>query len=147
MDLLCWLSDSRRGHRLSGCAGQGWKLRANAYSSLKFIDLADSEQRAFEACRHESPPIAIYALNEALNRLEEAKHFGASPFMSEPMVALDLMLTHARLARLYSETGQTNLSSSHLAEALSYAKTRSNLAITNESTLMDFVSKVGENVK
>lgn len=120
---------------------------ANAYQSFKFIDLAESQERAFEAYQRESPAVAIYSMNEALDKLEDAKRFGLSPFMNQRMIAFDLMLTHARLTRLYTETDQTNRSAQNLAEALGYAKTDSNLAITNESTLMDFVAKIGRNVK
>jgi len=53
-----------------------------------------------------------------------------------------MTLTHARLAKLYAETGQTNLSEQHINEALNWAKEGHIFQwITNKSTLMELVPK------
>jgi hypothetical protein len=71
---------------------------------------------------------------------------GNTNFLDKKIMAIDMMLTHARLAKLYAETGQTNLSEQHIAEALNYAKDGIRL-ITNEVVLMDFVAKLDKVVK
>jgi hypothetical protein len=120
---------------------------ANTFALLKFTDLAETEDRAFQAYQHESSPVGIYALSEALDMEKAAEKAGATRFVSSQMLSIDMMLTHARLAKLYEQTGQTNLSERHFSEALDCAKADSKLTMTNRDTLMDFVAKIDKGAK
>ncbi len=120
---------------------------ANAYAAFEITGLGESSGHAQKAYEHESVPVAIYAMTELLDKQTAAEQVGETAFESKRMISIDLMLTHARLAKLYSEAGQTNLNAQHLAEALRYARADSNLVITNEETLMDFVAKVDKGAR
>jgi hypothetical protein len=121
---------------------------ANTIACLEMTSVGEMENRAFQAYLHESAPVAIYALTQALNKEKEAEQLGGTPFMSKQIISVDLLLTHARLAKLYAQTGQTNLSSQHFEEALNYAKTEGKLqTITNQAALLDFVAKIDKGVK
>ena len=121
---------------------------SRAFATFRMTDLGEMEHRAFQAYQHESSLVGIYAQTEALDKLKDAKQYGLAPFMSAQMVSFDMMLTHARLAKLYAETGQTNLSAQHFADALTCAKETDNgQGITNESALMELVTKIDKAVK
>ena len=63
--------------------------------------------------------------------------------MGKPMLRSDMMLTHARLAKLYAETGQTNLSAQHVAQALACAKVAGHWSlVTNWTTLEELVGEI-----
>jgi hypothetical protein len=59
------------------------------------------------------------------------------------------MFTHARLAKLLTDNGQSDMSMTHVTEALKYAQETDKdarkiarfLSITNQSQLFDIVSK------
>jgi hypothetical protein len=123
------------------------RVVANKFASLEILDLGDSENRTFQAYQHETIPVAIYALTELLDKQKAAELIGETTFMSKQIISIDLMLTHARLAKLYAEAGQTNLSERHFTEALNYAKADSKLTITNRETLMDFVAKIDKGAR
>jgi hypothetical protein len=110
-------------------------------------DIGESQRRAFQTYQHASAPVAIYALTESLDKLKDVEQTGGTKYLGKRALSIDMMLTHARLAKLYAMTGQTNLSAQNLAEALSYAKTDSNLTITNRDSLMDFVAKFDKGAK
>lgn len=123
------------------------RAAANAYAAFEITDLGESAEHAQKAYEHDSVPVAIYAMTELLDKQKAAEQIGETAFESRQMISIDLMLTHARLAKLYGEVGQTNLSRQHIAEALRYAKSDSNLAITNRDSLMVFVAKIDEGAK
>ena len=115
---------------------------ADYYASINLIVLGESGNRAYRAYQHESSSVAIYALAENLDKLKQAEDIGETPFISKQILSIDLMLTHARLAKLYAETGQTNLSSQHIVEALDYAKSGGKFSeITNQAALMEMLAK------
>jgi hypothetical protein len=120
-------------------AGRG---AANMFQTLKFTELGDSENRAYQAYQHESIPVAIYALSVSLDKMKEAAQIGETRLLSKEILATDLMLTHARLAKLYEQTGQSDVAAQHLNEALNYAKAGRQTWITNRDSLMNFVAKL-----
>lgn len=123
------------------------RVVANTFATLEFTDLGESSEHAMKAYQHDSVPVAIYALTEVLDKLKAAEQLGETPLLSKQIISIDLMLTHARLAKLYAEAGQTNLSARHIDEALRYAKVDSNLEITNQDELMDFVAKIDKGAR
>jgi|SRR5208282_1412001 len=123
------------------------RVVANTFATLEFSDLGESSERAQNAYQHENAPVAIYALTEVLDKQKAAERIGETAFISKQIISIDLMLTHARLAKLYAQVGQTNLSAQHIEEALDYARTDSKLAITNKDTLMDFVAKIDKGTR
>jgi hypothetical protein len=122
------------------------RAAANMFAILKFMDLGESSERAMHAYQHEGGPVGIYALTEYLDKQTAYDQMGNTNIFNKKMMAIDMMLTHARLAKLYTESGQTNLSEQHIAEALNYAQDGMRL-ITNEVVLMDFVAKLDKVAK
>jgi hypothetical protein len=120
------------------------RAAANAYAALQILDLGQSSEHAWKAYQHESKPVAIYALTELLDKQQAV---GETSFFSRQEISVDLILTHARLAKLYDDVGQTNLSALHITEALRYASANSNLAISNQDSLVDFVAKIDKGSK
>ena len=127
--------------------GRDGSVAANTMAILQFTDMAQAEARAIQAYKHESVPVAIYAMTELLQRQKAAEQIGETPFLSKQIMSVDLMLTHARLAKLYGEAGETNLSEQHFAEALHYAEADGKPAITNRDTLMGFVEKIDKGAR
>ena len=91
---------------------------ANTLAILQLTEMGQASDRAYQAYQHESSPVAIYALTEALDRLKTAEDFGATPIYTEQMMAFDGSTLHGRLARLYLTAGQTNLCEQQVADAL-----------------------------
>jgi hypothetical protein len=128
----------------------GGAILADTLALVKVTELTESGERAFQAYQHESKPIAIYALTQDLNVLQNQKYLGNNPFFSTPTeIQRRLMFNHARLAKLLVEDGQTNASQSHIAEALKYAQETSIdpnpvarfSSVTNETQLFEILAK------
>jgi hypothetical protein len=115
---------------------------ANSIGFFQLMDIAQSEEGAMQAYKHDSVPVAIYAMTELLNKQKAVEQNGGTAFLGKRIASMDLMFTHARLAKLYAEAGQTNLSEQHISEALHYDRD-----FTNRDELMDFISKVDKGAK
>ena len=105
--------------------------------------LADARKRALDAYRHQSKPVAIYALSEELDALKKAKDHGGTPWTEKWELSADMALVNGRLARLYDETGQTNESASCVEEALRNAKESGAFvdpSITNRAGLLHYIT-------
>lgn len=120
---------------------------AGAFAAFQIRDLSESAERAQKAYNQESVPVAIYAMTELLDRQQAAEKAGETAFLSRQIIATDLMLTHARLAKLYGAAAQPNMITQHITEALRYAKIDTNLAITNQDTLMSFLARIDKGAK
>lgn len=118
------------------------KATANGLFLIKELEIHDSGTRAFEAYQHESRPVAIYALNQHLTALQKAQEIGSESrvFMTRLEILRCMMFTHARLAKLYAESGETNLSVKHVTEAFKFASETSTFqAVTNQSQLTEIL--------
>jgi hypothetical protein len=121
---------------------------ANTLACLEMTQTGEADDRAFQAYQHESSPVAIYALTEALDRLKTAEDFGETPYLSKQMMGFDGMMINGRLAKLYLATGQTNLSEQRVADALKCAQdVPACRAITNQAALMELIAKADEKAK
>jgi hypothetical protein len=126
-------------------------MAAKILASTHDMQIVESGNRAFKAYQHEDRPVAIYALNDHLAILQEAETNGAHDSIFLPGTELQrrLMFTHARLAKLLTDNGQSDMSMTHVTEALKYAQETDKdarkiarfLSITNQSQLFDIVSK------
>jgi hypothetical protein len=128
----------------------GGGILANTLALWKVTELTESGERAFQAYQHENKPVAIYALTQDLNTLQDEKYLGNNPFFSTPTeIQQRLMLNHTRLAKLLAEDGQTNASQIHIAEALKYAQETSVdpdpfarfSSVTNDAQLFEILAK------
>ena len=116
---------------------------ANGLFLIKELEVADSGTRAFEAYQGKSSPVGIYALSQHLMTLQKAQEIGSeSPvFMTRLEILRGMMFTHARLAKLYAESGQTDFSAKHVAEALRIANETGKFpAVTNQPALTEIVA-------
>ena len=96
-------------------------------------------RQALDSYQTESRPVAIYVLKEYLDNAERLR--GRSNSYIITTESRDgMMHMHAMLARLYADSGETNLSAEHLKTALEYAKgTGDHPAVTNQATLWDLI--------
>ena len=118
------------------------------FDTLKFMELAASDERAIAAYKHGSPPVAIYALSESLDRMKEAEQFGDTQLFSKRVIADEMMLAHARLANVYAQTGETNLATQHIEAALRCSKEAGRASwFTNRDALLDYVAKLDRSAK
>jgi hypothetical protein len=119
---------------------------ANAAGLFEFTYTAGVEDQAFQAYLHQSPPVAIYAMNQALKQMKDMEDSsGETPYESRRIMATDEMFIHGRLAKLYLAVGQTNLSELQVTNALQCAWESGppwRQAITNEAVLMEVVAKI-----
>jgi hypothetical protein len=123
---------------------------ADSLALLKEIEITESGKRAFQAYQHESKTVAIYALTQDLNILQDDEKLGKNPYFATPTeIQRRLMFDHARLAKLLAETGQADVSTNHIVEALKYAQETSDdpnkiarlSYITNDAQLFEIVAK------
>ncbi len=109
------------------------------------LKLGEASERAHHAYRHESKPVAIYAMSQYVNQLREAEALPEQSRLStDRILAFDLTLAHGRLAKLYAETGVTNLSTQHVAHALAYAKRSAAAGITNQTGLAELIDRLDQ---
>jgi hypothetical protein len=123
------------------------RVTADGLALLKEGEIAESGQEAFAAYRHESKPVAVYALTQYLETLKQGEEIGSGNpvFMSKTGINNYLMLTHGRLAKIYTELGQSDLSAQHVAEALRCASQDQHLrGITNQATLTAILARVDQ---
>jgi hypothetical protein len=122
-------------------AGQTW---ANALYFLKEGEVVDSEMLAFDAYQHEPRPIAIYALQQDLAKLEDTQvDYNSNPaLITNSMIRVRLMVANARLGQLLADDGQFEQSSNHVAKALNYASMVGGkfFSITNRDRLFDVLT-------
>jgi hypothetical protein len=126
------------------------KQVAYGLTVVKEKEVFEAEQRAFEAYQHETPLVAIYALNQYLAALKKAEvdvgH--GSVLMTKRSINSGLIFTHARLAKVCAEAGQSDISAQHAAEALRCAGQDSDFRfITNRATLSEVLSGVDKGAK
>lgn len=116
---------------------------AETLVGVEQLKLGEASERAHHAYRHENKPVAIYAMSQYVNQLKQAEALPEhSRLSSDRMLAFDLTLAHGRLAKLYAETGDTNLSAHYLAEALVYAKRSPAAGITNQEDLAELILRL-----
>ncbi len=119
-----------------------FKITVDAMLMARWADHGDVGERATEAYyQGGSRPVAIYALLEYLHTLEEDARLPETPYSPQKAIAADMVLQHGRLAKLYRETGQMNLSAQHVAQALDCSK-RARRTLTNQTELADFVASM-----
>lgn len=123
------------------------KMASRTFFTAEAYKLGEDAQRSFYAYKHETKPVAIFALSEHLLALKKAKDIPEKArLLNDRGLYLELMLTHARVAKLYAETDQTNLSVEHFSEALKCAEEAGDGAtITNQTTLQAMVDRIDRN--
>lgn len=127
---------------------QAGKTIANTLACLQLTETGLASDRAFQAYLHESSPVAVYAFNEALDRLKTAEEFGPTSIYTKQMMALDGLMLHGRLAKLYFTVGQTNLCEQHVVDALKCAQDiPACRAVTNQAALMELIAKADTKIK
>ena len=137
------------GTYLFGIAYWG-KQTADGLVMIKETEIGASGQKAFDAYQHESQPIAIYALTQFLDTLTNAEAMcSENPVLLTKMdIHFDMMLTHARLAKVYAAMGQSELSQQQLADALRCASQEHKLqSITNQAVLTEILARVDKGAK
>ena len=121
------------------------KKAAQTFFTAEAYKLGEAAHRSFRAYKHESKPVAIYALSEYLLAMKKAQDIPENVrLVDDRGLYLDMMLTHARLGRLYAETEQTDLSAQHFSEALKCAK-QGTQSVTNQASLQEFVDRIDRN--
>ena len=121
------------------------KQTADGLALIKEMEIAESGQQAFAAYQHESPPVAIYALNQYLDALKRTEDLAGdnAVFMTRSGINFDTMLAHARLAKVYASAGQPDRSAQQIAAALERANRDQKLrGITNEAALKEMVARM-----
>ena len=115
---------------------------AQMLAIFQLTQTAQANDRAYQAYLHESSPVGIYALHEALDKLKDAEDFGPTPIYTTNMMAFDELMLRGRLAKLYLAAGQTNLCKQQVDDALKCAQEiPACRAITNQAALMLLIVK------
>jgi hypothetical protein len=130
-------------------SGRNVRGGADRADTSEFIKLGETGERAFSAYRHETKPVAIYELSQYLAALQKAEDSpGLAAYMPKGGLRSDMMLTHARLAKLYAATDQPSLSTQHIAQALECAKTAGPWSsVKNWTALEQRVARIDRNAK
>jgi hypothetical protein len=107
---------------------------AQALKILKSGEYATAYTRAMSAYRKEQPGVAIWELSHLVALEQENLKIG---FETNEVLA-GLMLTHARLAKLYHQEGQEDPAGTNANEAISIMRRlpRPDQTVTNLTTLL-----------
>ena len=121
------------------------KLCERELIAAELARVGETSDAAAAAYRHESKPVAIYALSQYLMLLQKAREMPSyAAFMPKGSISFDMMLAHARLANLYTEAEQSDLRAQHVAEALRCAAEAGNCqTITNQAALEELLARIG----
>ncbi len=130
-------------------SGRNDRGGADKADMSEFIKLGETGERAFSAYRHETKAVAIDELSQYLAALQKAEDTpGLAAYMPKGGLSSDMMLTHARLAKLYAETNQPGLSTQQIAQALECAKTAGPWSsATNWTVLEQRVARIDRNAR
>ena len=104
---------------------------------LKEVELGKSGSMAWEGYNSGNSSIAIWALQQHLKNLDEYSELDW-PYKS--VMEIEIIITHARLAKLYKDSGQTEEKNIHLREALAISQSSDNTtfnSLTNEQSLFN----------
>lgn len=114
---------------------QGKYMQERADADLDYYLM----HQAFNSYHAESRQVAIYALSEYLANIERLRGRSNS-FVAITDSPFWMLHAHALLARLYADSGDTNLSAQHLELALGFAQATGRYqSLTNQATLWDFI--------
>jgi hypothetical protein len=108
---------------------------------FKELELVKSASLAMEGYNSGNTSIAIWALQQHLKSLDEYSEYEL-PYKTG--MGMDSILTHARLAKLYKDSGQTNEKDTQVKNALAIAKISANAAfnsLTNEQLIFELIDK------
>lgn len=107
---------------------------------FKFMDSAQA------AYQKESPEIAVWALEQLADRLnEQLEQEYESRWFPREVVKMDLMLAYARLAKLL-ETQDPQCSQEYVQKALQIGSKRCEDEIISEQKLFEFLARVDSNI-
>jgi len=114
------------------------KLQTTRIALQLYKEASDAlwDSQASRAYYSGNRPAAIYVLSEHLLTLQEQAVDKSS---SQTSVAIGMVITHGRLAKLYAEAGEPELKSQHVAEAIDWSK-KTRRTFTNEAELADYVA-------
>jgi len=100
---------------------------------------------AYNAYRAGPPEVAVWAMLHVLRDYQDRVDRGADGFFfTKQGNTVDLMLTHARLARLYRSLNRPDQADDHLSQALTIGATLQSNAFT-EAALMSMVDRLDLN--
>jgi len=94
--------------------------------------------RAFEAYFHEPIDVGIWALKSTIADFEELLKLDiGGPIYDKKTIYTDLMIAHARLSKLYTKSGVTELANMHTKKSLECA-----LLASPDSNRLDNIQKI-----
>ena len=107
-------------------------------------------ERAYGAYRHEDPTIGIWAIEGTIKEyneiLSKQENFGF--VYDDRSVPTDLMLFHARLAKLYAKINDTEKNQYHLEQSMHYAKQAyPDGKIKNLDKVMEIIDRIDSTAK
>ncbi len=106
-----------------------------------FANLELGSQQATDAYFNEAPAVAVWALKHSIQQHEQAGQHGAHDILETDM-PLFLSISHARIAKLYSQTGDQVGFRKHIEIALSHAKAKN--SDTSQTDLLESIAKFDE---
>jgi len=110
---------------VSNMAYSGYNL-AGAMFMLQEYEILNQRESAEDAYFHQSPEVAVWALENYCTTIEEVKKQRGPVADSESFVLLtpeiDLTFSHVRLGKLYGQLGNADKSQYHFDQALTHAK-------------------------
>ncbi len=105
---------------------------------LNMVHVADWGERANNAYLNNSPEVAIWALSNFAQVLEErSEHFSV-----ETVNKVDLVLTYTRIAKVYKEQGDIEKYNDNISKALALAPQAFRGKINTEEELLSTVEEI-----
>lgn len=128
----------------------GYKI-ASAMFVLQEKEIFEMEEAAIQAYYNEPNEVAIWVLDNYINRLSKLKEERSSTEVEEPYVFLSpdysLVLAHARLGQLYKKMGHVEKSRRNFEQAMSNIENARLGVIKTEEDLIAFMNRLDQQTK
>ena len=114
---------------------------------MQLGEVANERDRCQQAYRKEEAAVAIWALNHYVDLLQSLEGRPGKPSQRSLDVRFELLLAHARLAKLYRDRHHMEASDEHAVKALSYVDDRFKDRIVNREELFRFLGRIDETIE
>ncbi|MFO7869874.1 MAG: hypothetical protein R6V03_00370 [Kiritimatiellia bacterium] len=93
-------------------------------------------EKSEQAYYHEEPEVAAWALKDYISMANE---YSSNQFVEPVDTEYYVLLSHARLARIYKQLGQREKREKHLTQALEYSGEYAPKSVSNQQSLSSWL--------
>lgn len=130
-----------------GAIGMVYIFGQTSVEAAELVEIqwrADLAKRVSQAYSEEKPEVAIWALKNLVEVLEERVKLSDEGSVIQQSTQRDLVLSHARLAIVFQQIGDTSQFKQNIEKALKFAKESGWTKMKTEEDILNFTKKLGD---